>query len=401
MEELYEHQKIALSKMKNGCILNGGVGTGKSRTAIAYYYTKECDGKIDGSLLTSITKPKPLYIITTAKKRDDFEWEKELREFKLFPVKEGFTIVIDSWNNLHKYIDIHNAFFIFDEQRAVGSGQWAKSFIKVAKQNHWVLLTATPGDTWMDYCPVFIANGFYRNRSEFIHRHVVFNRYVKYPKVERYLEVGRLVRLKELITVDMKYQKETTPHHEYVLVPYDSKKYNYILKSRWNIYKDEPIQQISELCVVLRKCVNSDPGRIKACTKLVEEHPRSIIFYNYDYELDVLRDIAKKLGIPVAEWNGHKHEAVPNDGSWVYLVQYSAGSEGWNCTTTNTIIFYSQTYSYKQTVQASGRIDRLNTPYSDLYYYHLKSNASIDIGISKCLSKKKDFNEKRFFDGKW
>ena len=251
----------------------------------------------------------------------------------------------------------------------------------------------------MDYCPVFVANGFYKNRSEFIHRHVVFNRYVKYPKVDKYLEVGRLVKLKELITVDMSYTKKTEQHHEYVLVPYDSSKYNFIFDNRWNTYTNEPIQQISELCSVLRKVTNSDPGRVAVLGRIVEEHPKVIVFYNYDYELDILREFAKKNEITFAEWNGHKHEEVPTGSSWMYLVQYSAGSEGWNCVTTNTIVFFSQSYSYKATIQAAGRIDRLNTPYVDLYYYHLKSNSSIDAAIYRCLCKKKDFNERKFFDG--
>lgn len=403
MEFLYQHQKDALRRMHNGCILNGGVGTGKSRTALAYYYTKECDGVIKEDGLQKMHHPKDLYIITTAKKRDDAEWEREMSAFLIStdPSINPYEnrVVVDSWNNLHKYTGITGAFFIFDEQRAVGSGQWARAFIKVAHQNHWILLTATPGDTWMDYCPVFVANGFYKNRSEFIHRHVVFNRYVKYPKVDKYLEVGRLVKLKELITVDMSYTKKTEQHHEYVLVPYDSSKYNFIFDNRWNTYTNEPIQQISELCSVLRKVTNSDPGRVAALGRIVEEHPKVIVFYNYDYELDILREFAKKNEIMFAEWNGHKHEEVPTGSSWMYLVQYSAGSEGWNCVTTNTIVFFSQSYSYKATIQAAGRIDRLNTPYVDLYYYHLKSNSSIDAAIYRCLCKKKDFNERKFFDG--
>ena len=46
--------------------------------------------------------------------------------------------------------------------------------------------------------------------------------------------------------------------------------------------------------------------------------------------------------------------------------------------------------------QAAGRIDRLNSPYRDLYYYHLKSRSGIDIAISKALGQKKQFNERKF-----
>ena len=403
MPFLYDHQQDALKRMHNGCILDGDPGAGKSRTALAYYFMKECDGKITDTEIIPMQHPKDLYIITTAKKRDDCDWEKELLVFNISTEpkvnKYDIKVVIDSWNNLYKYDHVADSFFIFDEQRAVGSGPWAKSFIKAAKNNRWILLSATPGDKWIEYCPVFIANGFYRNRTEFIHRHVVYSRYTQYPKITNYLEVGRLVKLKELITVYMNYTKKTEQHHEYVIVPYDVDKYNFIFQNRWNTFTNEPIQEISGLCYLLRRVVNSDPGRVSALDKIVSEHPRVIVFYNFDYELDILRAYAEKKKLECHEWNGHKHEEVPSSSSWLYLVQYSAGSEGWNCITTNTTVFFSQSYSYKATTQASGRIDRLNTPYVDLYYYHLKSNSSIDKAIYKCLAKKKDFNEGKFFDG--
>lgn len=394
--QLYDHQKLAVARMKNGCILCGGVGSGKSRTSLVYFYTKVCNGqlKINGS--GKDKKPsvvKDLYIITTAKKRDSLEWEQEIIPFR-FP--KSINVVIDSWNNIKKYSEVKDAMFIFDEQRVVGKGSWVKNFLLIAKHNSWVLLSATPGDTWMDYIPVFIANGFYKNRTEFIRRHVIFNRFVKFPKVDRYIECGRLVKLRRSILVNMRYEKKTELHHIDVLVDYDETKYSEIFQTRWNPFEDKPIKNISEYCFVIRRIVNSSYERIDKTKTLIKENPRVIIFYNYNYELDVLKDICSDLKIKASEWNGHKHEPLPQEAEWVYLVQYSAGAEGWNCTTTNTIIFYSQSYSYRATAQASGRIDRLNTPYSDLYYYHLYSNSPIDKEIKKALSNKKDFNESGF-----
>jgi hypothetical protein len=130
--------------------------------------------------------------------------------------------------------------------------------------------------------------------------------------------------------------------------------------------------------------------------EIFEKHPRIIVFYNFDYELDILKHIYYGENVEIAEWNGHAHQPVPKGEKWVYLVQYTAGCEGWNCITTDTIIFYSQNYSYKVMAQASGRIDRLNTPYTDLYYYHLKSRSGIDLAISRALTEKKKFNERKF-----
>ena len=398
---LYDYQMDAVKKMTNGCILNGGVGSGKSRTGLYYYFTRN-GGSIDPDY-KPMKKPTDLYIITTAKKRDSLEWEGEMVPFLLTTKSESayykHKVVVDSWNNIKKYSDVRGAFFIFDEDRVTGGGAWVKAFLKITKHNEWVILSATPGDTWTDYIPVFIANGFYKNKTEFNREHVIFSRFTKYPKIDRYIATARLQRLRNQILVDMDFQRHTIPHHEEVYVQYDISKYKDAMKNRWDPYKDIPIPNASNLCYVLRKIVNSDDSRVAMVLKILEKHSRAIIFYNFDYELQLLKDMAYWNGIEMAEWNGHNHEPVPDGDHWIYLVQYTAGAEGWNCIRTNAIIFYSQTYSYKIMEQSSGRIDRLNTPYKDLYYYHLKTRSGIDLAISKALATKKQFNANRF--AKW
>lgn len=404
--KLFDYQLKAIENLKTGSILVGGVGSGKSRTALAYYFTKECGGElnINGSgEIKEMKSPKDLYIITTARKRDTMEWEEEMLSFLLSTKRENsiskILVTIDSWNNIKKYVDINNAFFIFDEQRVIGNGTWTKSFLKICKRNNWILLSATPGDKWEDYIPVFIANGFYKNRTEFISEHIIYSRFSKYPKVDRYINLKRLIRLRDNILVYMDFERETISHHETIHTQYNLSKYKEVMRFRWDIYKNQPIQQASGLCYVLRRIVNEDPSRQIALLEIFEKHPKMIVFYNFDYELEILKNLYYGDEVEVAEWNGHKHQPTPSTDSWVYLVQYTAGAEGWNCITTDTIVFYSQNYSYKIMEQASGRIDRLNTPFRDLYYYHLKSRASIDLAISKALKEKKKFNERGFV--KW
>ena len=400
--KLYDYQQKAVEQLETGSILCGGVGSGKSRTALAYYFIQE-GGELDPYLSMRIP-PRDLYIITTARKRDMKEWEGELAPFLLStdPKKNMFygnKVVVDSWNNIGKYSDISGAFFIFDEQRVIGYGAWTKAFLKIAKANDWILLSATPGDTWQDYIPVFIANGFYKNKTEFNREHVVYSRFTKYPKIDRYLNTERLSRLRNRILVDMDFNRKTVSHHEDVYVRYDISKYKDAMRNRWDPFKNEPIQQASGLCYVLRRIVNEDESRQVALLELFEKHPRMIVFYNFDYELDILKGLgygADGRVVEIAEWNGHKHQPVPNSKNFVYLVQYTAGAEGWNCIKTDTIVFFSQNYSYKVMEQAAGRIDRLNTPYTDLYYYHLKTRSGIDLAISKALREKKRFNERKF-----
>lgn len=399
---LYDYQKDAIARMRNGCILCGGVGSGKSRTSLAYYF-KEQGGGFDP--YKPMKNPKDLYIITTARKRDTLEWEGELTPFLMSKIPgEGLyenKIVIDSWNNIKKYKEVHGAFFIFDEQRVVGSGAWVKAFLNIARKNDWILLSATPGDTWSDYIPVFVANGFYKNKTEFIREHVVFSRFTKYPKIDRYLGTGKLIRLRNSILVDMDFKRQTVSHHEDIYVKYDIDKYKATGKNRWNPFTNEPIRDASGLCYVWRRIVNEDESRQVALLELFEKHPKMIIFYNFNYELDILKEVFGELrGVEVAEWNGHKHQPIPKSKSWVYLVQYTAGAEGWNCITTDTIVFYSQNYSYKIMQQSAGRIDRLNTPYTDLYYYHLKTRSGIDLAISRALKEKRNFNERKYVEGR-
>lgn len=393
----------AVERLRTGCILNGGVGSGKSLTALGYYYLKQGGSKefLLGGEYKKMKNPKDLYIITTAQKRDKLEWDKELCYFLLSknPGDDFYKnkVIIDSWNNIVKYKNVKNAFFIFDEDHVTGYGTWVKTFLKISKCNEWIILSATPGDKWEDYIPVFIANGFYRTKTEFVDEHIVYDYRVKFPKVQRYLNTGRLIRLRKRILIDMEFSRHTIPHHEDVIVKYDIDKYREIGKLRWNPYENKPIRSASELCYTWRKLVNSDISRQVKLLEIFEEHPKVIIFYNFDYELDILKFIFEKMdGVEIAEWNGHAHNPVPESNSWVYLVNYNAGAEGWNCITTDTIIFFSQTYSYKTLAQACGRIDRMNTPFIDLYYYHLRARSGIDLGIFKALKQKKNFNEGKF-----
>lgn len=402
-------QLKAVQNMRNGCILNGGVCSGKSRTGL-YYYFKENGGSFLNQEFIPMKNPQDLYIITTAMKRDSHEWDSELANYRMSsdPKKNELysnRIVVDSWNNIKKYSGVTGAFFIFDEDRVTGSGAWVKAFLKITKLNSWIILSATPGDCWADYIPVFIANGFYKNKTEFIKEHVIYSRYTKYPQIDRYVNTKRLIRLRDRILVNMEIERHTISHHIDVSVQYDIFAYKEVMRNRWDPFKNEPIQQAGGLCYVLRRVVNEDESRIVTLMEILEKVPRAIIFYNFDYEREMLLNlfaddnsigVNELMSYEVAEWSGHAHQPVPNSKRWIYLVQYTAGCEGWNCITTDTIIFFSQNYSYKVMEQACGRINRLNTPFTDLYYYHLKSRAPIDLAIGRALDKKKKFNERKF-----
>jgi hypothetical protein len=399
MVELREHQKRVLDQLKTGAILQGGVGSGKSMTALGHYYVKELEGSLDPFSLPK--KSVPLYIITTAKKRDSLDWDRELARYLLSKNPDvsvnGTKVVIDSWNNIEKYVDVKDAFFIFDEQRLVGSGTWAKTFIKITKNNNrWMVLTATPGDVWMDYAAIFIANGFYKNKTAFTVQHVVFSRFSNYPKISHYVNTEELIKNRNSILVQMPYKSKANRIYKALAADHDKVAMETIVKKRWNIFTNKPIRQAGELTAAQRRLVNSDPSRLNLLKEIHDKHPRLIVFYNFNYELYLLRDFLDANSIRYSEWNGHRHECIPEEDSWIYLVQYTAGAESWECITTNAIFFHSQNYSYKIKVQSEGRIDRMNTTFTDLYYYYAISDSAIDRSIGASLALKRDFNEREY-----
>ena len=399
------HQLKAIDELDSGKVLIGGVGTGKSMTALAYWWTVVCGGELRINRRDSWEKPVKkvdLYVITTARKRNSLDWTKELAQIGLSEGPEGglegLTVTIESWNNIKKFESVRGAFFVFDEQRLVGSGAWVKSFYKIANRNRWILLSATPADTWMDLIPVFVANGFYKNKSEFVERHCIYSRWSKFPKVDKFVGIKRLEQLRDLIYVDMPYTRHTSRHRERIFVDFDRECYRNVMKTRQNPETGEPFANNSAFLSYLRRVSNTSEERFEVAKRLVLEHRKVIIFYNFDYELDLLRTLQESLGpeFELAEWNGHLHQEVPEGDNWVYLVQYTAGSEAWNCITSDTIVFYSLNYSHRIMEQSEGRIDRLNSPYIDLFYYRLMSSSPLDLGIWEALKRKKTFSEARF-----
>ena len=393
MIQLTDYQMDAIERMKNGCVLRGGTGAGKTLTSLVYIYEKVLGGEsplYPNHKYIKPINPMPIYIITTPKKRDSGDWPAEAA---LVPMSLSH---VDSWNNIKKYEHVRDAVFIFDETKITGYGAWAYSLIKIAKHNKWILLSATPGDSFLEYTSLFVANGFYKNKTEFEREHIVWSRFAKYPKVERYLNVSKLIRLRDSVLVEMPTVRATTQNHKNIICDYNKIDYDTLFTKRWNFYDNKPIRDIAQLCYLLRRVVNSDPSRLDALNLIGQKHPRLIIFYNYNYELDILRTWCKSKNLVYSEWNGQNHDPLPDGNTWVYLCQYTAAQEAWNCIETDCIIFYSQTYSYKALIQSAGRIDRMNTPYRFLYYYHLISDSSIDQAIERALTKKENFNESRW-----
>lgn len=379
--KLRKEQETALKNLSNGKVLYGGVGSGKSLTALAYYIQNEA--------------PKSIYVITTAQKRNKLEWEGEAAHFgigRLESVPGLGRINVDSWHSIQNYTEVEDAFFIFDEQKLIGSGAWVKAFYKIAAKNNWILLSATPGDNWLEYAPIFIANGLYKNLTEFKRNHVVYAPYKRYPIVVGYLGLDTLEKYRNMLLVELPYLKDNVRHTEFIDVSYDKELMDLALRKRWHVYEDRPIVDVAELFRVMREINNTDPSRLETIKRILQYHPKLVVFYRNNFELEILRTLGENYTI--AEMNGHKKDPLPDTDSWVYLVQYTSGAEGWNCTQTNAMVFYSLIGSYRTFEQAQGRIDRMNSPVKDLYYYVLVADSKIDRSLRDHLERKELFNER-------
>lgn len=407
--ELRDFQKDCVAQLRSGKVLAAGVGAGKSVMALYWYVSTQCRTRRSrnqvGELFRILKGSPDLVVITTAKKRDSGEWSEE---FARFALKEGVnhgmggvTVTVDSWNNIGKYVDAdRNTVFIFDEQRAIGHGAWSKAFVRIARSHPWIMLSATPADDWKDWCPVMVADGFYRNRTDFFRRHAIYSRYTTYPKITSWYDTHQLEVVRDRILVTCEVPRQTERHDIELGTGYNKTAVKTMMKERVDPETGEPFMNASQLCYAIRKVVNCDPSRMDMARDVFEDHGRVIVFYSLRAELELIHMAAGMAGISeVGAYNGSTHDEVPTGNRWVYAVQYNAGAEGWNCTTCNTILFWDLPYSYRQLEQAKGRIDRLNTPYRNLFYYSMTSNAKIDLAIKRALRLKKDFNAAAFMKG--
>lgn len=376
LKKLRPAQRDAVDRMHDGCVLLGRTGSGKTMTALGYWL--------------KVHAQQDLYVVTTPAKRDAMEWEGDSAKLGQYLPPERVV----SWNKIKDFEYLESAFVVFDEQRVSGSGKWVKSFLKIAKRNDWILLSATPGDVWIDWLPLFIANGFYRTRTQFTDRHVIWDPHTRYPRIKRYIEEDRLERCQEAICV---YLASPNPISRMVhdeLVSYDSRKYAEVTRKRWNPFEVRPMMDAGELCRVQRRIVLENVCREEALERLLKGHPRALVFYSYNYELEAIKAVCERLGRSYGQRNGHRHDPVPvSKEPWVYIVQYQS-ADAWNCISTNIAILYSLPYSWRQQEQAMGRIDRMNTPFDELHYYRLMTDSTIDNAILACLDRKETFNER-------
>lgn len=403
--QLRPFQVDCVKHLRSGKVLAAGVGAGKSIMSLYWYVTQCCAYDKSSNLNGELFKLKPsspdLYIITTAKKRISQEWNDELLRFNLIAGSNSHGmgnvyVTIDSWNNIRKYEGVKDAVFIFDEQRAIGSGVWAKAFVKIAKANKWLMCSATPADGWQDWCSIFIADGFHRNRTEFFRRHAVYSRFTKFPMITKWIDTDYLEKCRDAVLVTCTVPRDTERVWHDLTCGYDREAVKKAMKTRWNPETEAPFANANELVIYLRRLINTDKTRLSYASHVCKDHRRTIIFYSLNAELEEILKLESETGIKVYQFNGHKHDPLPEGSDWIYAVQFFSGSEGWNCTTTDTILYWSLPYSYKQFEQAAGRIDRLDTKYKILNYYVMKSFSPLDISIGRALSNKKDFNLRAF-----
>lgn len=145
-------------------------------------------------------------------------------------------------------------------------------------------------------------------------------------------------------------------------------------------------------------CGSYNSDKIAALKDLIEStEDRLIIFYNFNGELEVLRDLCASVERPVSIICGNIKDLSSYEKSKdsVTLVQYQAGAMGLNLQKSNKIVYFTPPLSSEFFEQSKKRIHRIGQDRTCFYYY-LICSGSIEEKIYRTLAMRKDYTERLF-----
>lgn len=391
---LYNFQRQLLNSIEENYIIAADTGTGKTMMAI-HHYLKHNTGE-------------PLLILAPPQKIKEGGWQREL-DFVASHYNIEIPYDIISYGVLSKrWKEYKDWFLVMDECHYVKNptSQRGKAAINLTKQStNFLLLSATPSSNgWGDTIAYMIMFGYYKNKTQFLKEHAVYNRidYGNGPVnvVSDYRDQEKLQKLYQSFSI--KLAKEDCldlPPLVFEKVHFKpSKEYNIIKKDR--VLGEELFDNISKLQHGLRFYANQ-ADKLKYTEMLLEGTEENvIIFYNYKQENEELKKIAKKLKKKVFEVSGSKTN-LPDKEKWtslknsVTIVQYQAGAAGIELQYANIVIFHTPTYSYQDYEQALGRAYRNGQTKKVTVYQYITKN-TIETSIYQALAAKKDFTEELF-----
>ncbi|MBL0992197.1 MAG: DEAD/DEAH box helicase [Escherichia coli] len=414
--KLFDYQKEAIENFESKPLNLSDVGTGKSYMSIGSYVKSECS---------------KLLIICLAPKVNDFVEDSEIFNLNVTALNKGTKknkellsesnlVAISfesSWRltELNKWVD-KDTFIIIDESHKVSVSKskvtkFVMGLSKRAKYNY--LCTATPVsngklENW--YPQLFISNVFRKPKKEFEQLFVIKQMRqmgsMRFMQITGYRNEHLLEQMIDEASVKYKRDKGYLPE-DYVYKTKKPAMYNKLKKSR--LYKDDndlrvELDNSSKLFNSLRQVSH---GFLNGISKQVSKEPferldailethnneRVVIFYNYKWEAEMLKQLLDKLKRPYGEYNGSVKDLKPfkNNDNGVVLAQYKSASTGINdFVISNVMVFNSMPLSSTEYLQAKGRTDRHGQDKTPLYY-HIVPDTPIEKKIFSVVTNGKDF----------
>lgn len=397
---LYKLQEKILNKSKENYLFHLGTGTGKTIIALHHYI--------------KYSYPLDLIIIAPAVKVKEGGWDREIKFVFNELGLEMPKYEVVSYSKLKKYV-AKKGHYIFDECHYIKNstslrGKISKELVK-KYATCFSLLSATPASKWEEWCNYFILWGICKNKTEFYKRYVVmgrqrygsieFNTVVGYQNTELLKEhikrrtskkytVNDMVEMPDLIEQYIEFKCSS----EYKKIKNDR-----IMESNGSIIK---LDTISKLYSTLRQQANIT-DKLEYLEYIINsnEEDNVLIFYNFNYEKDMIINYLKSKKIKVdyiingVTKNYPIKENFELINNTVTLVQIQAGGTGIELTYINKVVYFSPTYSYQDYIQSIGRAYR-NGQENKVLVYKFKVLNSIETDIWECLERKEDFNERLY-----
>lgn len=420
---LFDYQKEAIENYKEKSFNLSDTGVGKTVMALGSFIESKC---------------KKLLVICLAPKVVDFAEDGVLMNVDITPLNRGskknkellaesdkVAISFESvWRipEFLKWVD-EDTFIIIDESHKVAntSSKVTKYVMKLSKKAKYTYLcTATPisNGKYEQYYPQLKMLGVYNGTKKEYYNMFVDERMTRmggsqFMQITGYRNIDLLENMVNQCSVNYKRDKPYLPE-DYVYKTKKPAMFNKLKKNR--MYKTDngeviELDNSSKLFNALR-CVSH--GFLLGINKQVSKEPferlqailethnneRVVIFYNYNIELEMLKQLLSKLKRPTSEYNGARKDLKEFKGKYngVVLAHYKSASTGINdFVISNVMVFNSLPLSSIELTQSKGRIDRQGQGKKPMYYFIIP-DTPVEKKIFEQITNGKDFTNEMIED---
>lgn len=422
MLNLYEHQLRGLEETadKNRVAFYWDMGTGK--TFVGSEKLKQLGGRVNlvvcqkSKIDDWVQHFKTYYLDTVI---DDLTDKNQLIHFQTYAAfRDNFMMLgVINYELLFRRPELKNVHFdtlMLDESSLIQNDTAKRTkFILSLKTDNVILLSGTPtGGKYENLWSQLHLLGWNIPKSTYNSTFVDYRMQdvgggMKIPIVTGYKNIGRLKRkMREygcnfLKTDDVFTLPPQTFTDVKISATADYKKF---CKNKVVELENKTLigdTTLTELLYCRQLCGAYNPEKLAALSDLLQSsNDRFIVFYNFNDELDAIRELCKQLKRPVSEINGHTKTttAFEKYDNAVLLGQYQSASMGLNLQAANKIIYFTPPLSSELYEQSKKRTHRIGQE-KPCFYYRLICKNSVEVDIYETLEKRQNYTEKLFLKG--